>query len=87
MSENGVNSGKKMEYRIGGQNTDSAKILECIIYGLFFLYTGAPWLTRTYFSFAHALDLVFEGLSAQPLFLVQGFTNCMDLPMPHGHAK
>jgi hypothetical protein len=36
-----------------GQNTDSAKILEHIIYGLFFLYTWAPWLTRTYLSFAH----------------------------------
>jgi hypothetical protein len=70
-----------------GQNTDSAKILEHIIYGLFFLYTWAPWLTRTYLSFAHTLDFVFEVLSAQYPFLVQGFTNGMDLPMIHRHAK
>jgi hypothetical protein len=54
-----------------GQNTDSAKILEHIIYGLFFLYTWAPWLTRTYLSFAHTLDFVFEVLSAQHQFLIQ----------------
>jgi hypothetical protein len=70
-----------------GQNIDSAKILEHIIYGLFFLYTGAPWLTRTDLSFAHTLDFVFEVLSAQHPFLVQGFTNCMDLPMIPMHAK
>jgi hypothetical protein len=57
-----------------GQNTDSAKILEHIIYGLFFLYTGAPWLTGTYLSFGHTLDFVFKVLSAQHQFLVQGFT-------------
>jgi hypothetical protein len=70
-----------------GQNTDSAKILEHIIYGLFFLYTEAPWLTRTYLSFGHTLDFIFEVLSAQHQFLIQGFTNCMDLPMIHMHAK
>jgi hypothetical protein len=70
-----------------GQNTDSAKILEYIIYGLFFLYTGASWLTRMYLSFAHTLDFVFEVLSAQHPFLVQGFTNCMDLPMIPRPAK
>jgi hypothetical protein len=70
-----------------GQNTDSAKILEHIIYGLFFLYTRAPWPTRTYLSFAHTLDFVFEVLSAQHPFLVQGFTNCMDLPIIHRHVK
>jgi hypothetical protein len=70
-----------------GQNTDSAKILEHKIYGLFFLYTWAPWLTRTYLSFAHTLDFVFEVLSAQHPFLVQGFTNCMDLPRIPRHAK
>jgi hypothetical protein len=64
-----------------GQNTDSAKILEHIIYSLFFLYTGTPWLTRTYLSVAHTLDFVFEVLSAQHPFLFQGFTHCMDLPM------
>jgi hypothetical protein len=63
-----------------GQNTDSAKILEQIVYGLFFLYTWAPCLTRTYLSFAHTLDFVFEVLSAQYPFLVQGFTNGMDWP-------
>jgi hypothetical protein len=62
-------------------------MLEHIIYGLFFLYTGTPWLTRTYLSFGHTLNFVFEVLSAQYQFLVQGFTNGMDLPMLHRHAK
>jgi hypothetical protein len=62
-------------------------MLEHIIYGLFFLYTGTPWLTRTYLSFGHTLDFVFEVLSAQYQFLVQGFTNGMDLPMIPRHAK
>jgi hypothetical protein len=74
-------------YRNRGQNTDSAKILEHIIYGLFFLYTWAPWPTRTDLSFAHTLDFVVEVLSAQHPFLVQGFTNGMDLPMIHRHEK
>jgi hypothetical protein len=63
-----------------GQNTDSAKILEYIMYGLFFLYTGAPWLTRTYLSFAHTLDFVFEVLGPAPihgsgLHALHGFAN------------
>jgi hypothetical protein len=62
-------------------------LLEHIIYGLFFLYTGAPQLTRTYLSFGHTFDFVFEVLSAKHPFLVQNFTNCMDLPMIHRHAK
>jgi hypothetical protein len=78
---------QRVDMRNRGQNTDSAKILEHIIYGLFFLYTWAPWLTRMYLSFAHTLDFVFEVLSAQHPFLVQGFTNCMDLPRIPRHAK
>jgi hypothetical protein len=48
---------------------------------LFFLDTWAPWLTRTYLSFAHTLDFVFAVLSAQHPFVVQGFTNGMDMNM------
>jgi hypothetical protein len=70
-----------------GQNTDSAKILEHTIYGLFFLYYGGALADQDVLVVAHTLDFVFEVLSAQHPFLAQGFTNGMDLPMIPRQAK